>query len=117
MPVHITPAMIEATYELLRTAPPFRRWHLPPGDDVEFRVFTCNSHAADYYRKADGTHVLRVNANWTGTLHGLLRHVAHEMVHLAHGIACPSDQAHHGAWFRHKAAQVCRHLLLDPKSF
>lgn len=109
--------MLEATYELLRTTPPFRGWKLPPADEVEFHLMRFNDRGADYERKPNGTHCIRVNEKWCGNLTLLLRYMAHEMVHLHHGTICPSDSAHHGTWFKKLAATVCRHHHLDPKSF
>lgn len=39
--LHLTLEMLEGAYEYLRTTPPFRRWKLPPGADIEFHVTTC----------------------------------------------------------------------------
>lgn len=114
--MHLTPAILEAQYELLRVCPPFRRWRMPPGDEVEFHVITSSSWAGDYeFRK--GVHLIRVNGKWCGTLLNLQRVVAHEMVHLHLQIAFPRDQSHHGARFKAKAALVCKHLCLDPLAF
>ena len=36
--MQITPELLEASYELLRSMPPFKRWKLPHADNVVFRV-------------------------------------------------------------------------------
>lgn len=115
--MHITPEMMEAAYELLRTTPPFRSWRLPPGADVEFHVIRSNDRSGDYFRKAGGTHCIRVNDKWVGNLLSLLRVMAHEMCHLRHEATCPGDQAVHGRRFSALASAVCRSHHLDPKSF
>lgn len=117
MSLHITPAMMEASYELLRTTPPFRGWKLPPGEEVAFKVIHCNDRCGDYERLSDGTHCIRANAKWIGSIWGLLRLLAHEMIHLRQQIACPNDQSHHGTAFLTAAKTVCRYHLLDPKAF
>lgn len=117
MTLHITPAMMEASYELLRTTPPFRGWKLPAADEVEFKVISSESRSADYFRKADGTHCIRANQKWIGSLNGLVATMAHEMCHMHHNIECPSNQAWHGKWFQSAARQVCRYHHFDPKSF
>jgi hypothetical protein len=115
--VHITPALIEASYELLRTTPPFRGWKLPPGDDVEFCVMRNNICSADYLRLPNGTHRIRVNSRWNGSVERVVRAVAHEMVHMHLDIACPSDTAAHGKRFWRAARRVCRHHHFDPTGF
>ena len=34
----LTPGILEAAYEFLRTTPPFKGWKLPSGVDITFRV-------------------------------------------------------------------------------
>lgn len=119
MSLHITPEMIEATYDLLRETPPFKRWKLPIADEVSFCVMDCDTHSADYIMLGEHTHRIRINNKWTGTLGKLIANLAHEMVHLHLYIACPSDQDHegHGPVFQKAAAQVCRHHGFDMKGF
>ncbi len=38
MTLPLTPEMLRACYEFLRSTPPFRRWSLPPGDEIGFHV-------------------------------------------------------------------------------
>jgi hypothetical protein len=109
--LNLTPAMLEAAYELLRTTPPFRNWKLPDTDDVEFHV-TKFGHAADC--GFDGTQfVIRVSATKHGTLAALLETMAHEMCHMRY----PNDRAHHGYLFKRLAVRVCRHHGFDIKGF
>ena len=116
MSLHLTPDMLEASYELLRTTRPFRAWRLPAGDDVEFHVYGGKDRSADYTKTATG-HRIRVNANWCGTLEKLIRAMAHEMCHMHLAIDCPGDQAHHGKRFQACAARVCAHHVFDLKAF
>lgn len=116
MALHLTPEMVEATYELLRATRPFRGWKLPEADDVVFHIINSDSFSGDYLPTKNG-HRIRVNAKWCGTLEKLTRIMAHEMVHLHLAIACPTDVAHHGHRFNKAAAIVCRHHNFDPKGF
>lgn len=116
MAFHITPHMMEAGYDYLRTTPPFRGWHMPPAEEVTFHVFAGHIHGADYLKTAQG-HRIRMNSNWVGSTQSLMKNLMHEMVHLHLEIACPTDQAHHGQRFKRKAALVCRYHCLDPKTF
>src|SRR5258708_16262226 len=118
MSLHISPEMMEATYELLKTTPPFHAWNLPEADDIVFGVFSTKTHSAEYYlRRGDDAHVIRINGNWCGTLAKLIVCMAHEMIHLPLRVACPGDYGQHGKDFKRLAAQVCRHHIMDPKGF
>ena len=115
--LHLTPAMCEAAYELLHATPPFRRKKLPPADEVSFVVIWTDRCGADYFRLKNGTHRIRINGKWCGSLQPLLQAMAHEMTHMMVDLACPSDQAHHGSRFNRAAARVCRCHLFDPRRF
>jgi hypothetical protein len=109
--------MLDAAYSLLRTTPPFVGWPLPPAEEVEFCVINAKDRGGDYSRKADGTHVIRVNNRWCGNLLRLLEIMAHEMVHMHADTECPTDQSMHGKRFYSFAAKVCRHHVWDLKRF
>lgn len=113
----LTPQLMEAVYSLLLTCRPFSGWGLPPAEEVEFHVFTAKDRCADYGKKTDGTHVIRANMAWIGTLEVLVRKMAHEMVHMHCDLECPNDQAHHGWRFRSEARKVCRVFCWDWKNF
>lgn len=36
--MHLSPDLLRSTYDWLRTTPPLRRWRLPEGDAIKFRV-------------------------------------------------------------------------------
>lgn len=111
MTLHITPEMARAAYELLRTTPPFKRWKLPPAEEVEFRVTTSRKVAAIAFKGPQG-HRIDVSARHNGTLATLVMTVAHEMVHFRQ-----TEKAEHGAEYRRLARQVCRHHTWDEKLF
>jgi hypothetical protein len=114
--MHITPDILESAYEFLRRTPPFKGWHLPPSDEVEFHAVPLKDHCADY-SVVDGTHVIRVCILRHAHLYAVVISVAHEMCHLRQQIAAPHDKAHHGAYWKRLAKQVCRIQGFDPKTF
>ena len=116
MPLHLTPEMLEAAYELLRTTPPFKRWRLPPAEEVEFHVTKHLDLRGDCV-DAGHAHVIRISGNCHGSLQKLLETMAHEMCHVRQAINDPDDRAHHGSVFKKYAAQVCRVHGFDPKAF
>lgn len=116
MLLKLTPDNLEATYSLLAECAPFNQWPLPDAQDVKFVVFRAKDRAADCSH--DGKQwVIRVNESWCASLHGLIRHMAHEMCHVVHGEACPNDQAMHGKWFKALAHAVCKVHGWDEKAF
>lgn len=104
MALHLTPALLEAAYELLRVTPPFKRWKLPHADDVEFHVSRHRDKFGDYCDSCR----MRVSANTNKELNTIIATVAHEMVHAhLHHIGFRSWETH-GPRFNKLAAQVCR---------
>jgi len=127
MSLTLTPAILEATYELLRTAPPFNKWKLPHADSVEFHVKTLPSdRVADYwYNKClsdpPNIHIIRICAVSHPTIFAVLESMAHEIVHLHQRTnldhAVKRRSAAHGAKFKRLAAQVCKRLGFNPETF
>lgn len=125
MSLHLTPAMLEAAYELLRATPPFNKWRLPEADDVEFHVTIIKNAMADYhYSHCLGDpqiHKIRVHAKRHPTLRELLESMAHEMVHIYQrgtvDHVVKRRSAVHGPKFKRLAAQVCRYHGFDAATF
>lgn len=120
MTLPLTPDMIAAAYDYLRTTPPFSRWNLPDSEDVRFSVGKFRSDYASY--RWDGKqHTITMSANAIGYSPTLLRYLSHEMVHLhLEETGMESRQGGedtHNAAFRKFAAQVCKHHGFDPKAF
>lgn len=112
----ITSETLQAAYELLRTTLPFRGWHLPPLEDVKFRVLkrtTTNAMHGDYV--FDGAHVIRVVDAKHQTINGVLMTVAHEMIHMKQQLDGATDA--HGKTFHKLADRVCKVHLWDRGSF
>lgn len=116
MSLHITPAMLETAYELLRTTPPFRGWHLPLADDVTFHVVATPRMFADHSMEA-GVHCIRVSQRKHGHLSTLLATLAHEMIHMREAMLKTPPRVAHGKTFHRLAAQVCKFHGFDPGSF
>lgn len=118
--LHITPAMLECTYELLRVTPPFRRWGLPHADEVEFHVCKMKDAVADYiWWWSDGKmmlHRIRVSAQDHHKIFPLIESMAHEMCHMKQRLM-NTNYASHGQVFKRLAAQVCRHHGFDKATF
>lgn len=110
----LTPATLEACYEFLRATPPFKRWRLPSGARVKFKV----THHKDRFGHCDyeaGQHSISVSTGWIGRTQSLIETMAHEMIHVhldRNGV-----RAEHGADFKRCAALVCRHHGFDEKVF
>ena len=113
----LTPHMLAAGYEYLRTTPPFVRWKLPPADEVQFRVSRKTSRFGEYWTEGE-EHVISVSDLSTGHTATLLTTLAHEMVHLhQHVTKTETKGAVHNAQFRRLAARICKYHGFDPKAF
>lgn len=114
--LHLTPAMLENAYELLRTTPPFRRWKLPHADEVVFRV--TNSHDVRGTFQKSPHLTIEISAFCTINLKSLIEVMAHEMVHLHedtnHGARADVD---HSAAFKRFSKQVCKAHNFDERLF
>lgn len=114
--MHLTPATLEAAYELLRATPPFKGWRMPEADEVEF-VVSRTAALGSAGRTAGGQRYIAISGARHAHLATLLPTMAHEMVHLHDQSTGGRDDVEHGATFRRLAAQVCRHHGFDPKWF
>lgn len=112
--LHVTPEMVEATYELLKLTKPFRGWKLPAADEVVFSVMWTERFSADYAFE-NGRHHIRVSGKKHRTLGSLIPTVAHEMCHMRDELKCV--RSHHGASFKRMADQVCRYHHFDRGQF
>lgn len=112
--MHLTPEMLERAYDYLRSTPPFKRWGLPRGDEVEFHVNYAAKVRGDC-REARDRHIIRLSARNIGRTESLMAVMAHEMTH----IHCDRKgiKAAHGRDFLKYAAQVCREHGFDEKLF
>ena len=118
MTLHLTPAMAEGAYTLLRTTPPFRRLKLPEGDTIEFHIYHRKHRwHAECMQLSSGQFRISINNFKCGTLHKLLMDVAHEATHLHLYIAHPKDTASHGWRFNRIADSICKFHVWDRTQF
>lgn len=115
---HVTPALVEGCYEMLRRSYPFRGWNLPDGDAVEFRVLPmATKHGTMDYSKS-GLFRMEIDAGMK-LMFTLVTTTAHEMVHMRQYIVkrrwVPS--VGHGIDFKRLARQVCDHHGFNHKEF
>jgi hypothetical protein len=119
MTLRLTPDLLAAAYEYLRSSPPFRGWHLPDADEVGFTVTRHQdrfSHLKRFVRSKEAE--VGVSEQLVGRSHTLIEAMAHEMVHLfQHLRGTETPGTHHNAQWQRLAKNVCRHHGFDPKTF
>lgn len=112
MGFHLTPAMVETAYELLRMTPPFNRWKLPHADDLAFEVTGHEDRFGSFHFDVDnpGKERLTVSAVHVKSLDLLQRTLAHEMCHIREWRLSPAkaQRANHGKLYNRLADQVCK---------
>lgn len=117
--LHMTPAMLEAAYELLRLTPPFRRWKLPEADTISFHVTAHDDrhgHFTEHRRWKNPR--IGISVAHVKTLPDLAEVMAHEMIHLhLFRLKGAKWYAGHGAPFRRLAEQVCKAHDFDLSKF
>lgn len=114
MTLRLTPDMLAAAYDFLRTTQPFRGWGLPDSDALGFHVVRRSKISAEFGIE-NGVPFIRVSETYNGHTMTVLGTVAHEMIHLRQHLT--GDREHHGPRFQRMAARVCRAHGFDPKTF
>jgi len=114
MTLRITPDMLAAAYDFLRTTQPFKAWKLPDSDDIGFHVVIDPKMFADFGVE-DGIPLIRVSSSKNGHTTTLLASVAHEVIHLRQHLT--GDREVHGPRFKRVAVRICAIHGFDPKSF
>jgi hypothetical protein len=111
MSLPITPHVLVAAYEYLRTTRPFSGWKLPEADEVEFGVTRHRDRAGDHEVVRRKKHIIRVSAYSVKTTGNLMGVVAHEMIHAYQdGIARNgSRRVEHNKEFYRLAKRVCHY--------
>lgn len=109
--MRLTPEMLAACYELLRTTKPFDGWLLPPASEIQFVPMPRMGRTgyADY-APLKRHHRIRVSEARHERLSRVLETMAHEMCHLKqHCCHATRNSAVHGKVFQKLADQVCKH--------
>lgn len=117
MTLPLSAEMLEASYDFLRTTPPFNRWNLPDGEDVQFTI-TQSRKTMGTHCLFNGKHCIEISRRLVGHTSTLMSLMAHEMVH-AHQKATKTDTpgVEHNEAFRQFGRQVCKHHGFDPHEF
>lgn len=111
MAFHLTPDVLEKMYECLRAQLPFRRWRLPPAEEVEFRA-NGRKDVMGEHRGGD-PHVITVSVHNNTTFVTAMMTLAHEMAHQAEDIA--GKPIGHGAGFKRRVKAVAKALGVNEK--
>lgn len=114
--LHVTPDIMEATYEFLRCLPPFKGWRLPHADGIEFKVVGAE-HLCGLYEQIGPKHRISVSATTTVRTDSLVKVMAHEMIHLHQSLRHTDDGPEHNEQFHKLAKSVCRRHGFDPGLF
>lgn len=112
----LSPDVLAAAYEYLKTTDPFRKWNLPEPDDVRFRVIRDRA-VYGWHRRDGKQHTIAISSAMIGHTTTLLETMAHELVHVHEEIVCPPRKSEHSAAFRKWAEQVCRVHGFDARRF
>lgn len=116
MSLRLSPEMLAAAYEFIRTSQPFKGWKLPEADAVQF---TVNAHKYWFGSHQGGpTCHITISEATVGHTATLIRVMAHEAIHLyQYQAGLESRSTHHNADFRRRAGLVCREHGFDEKAF
>lgn len=111
--------MLAASYDFLRTTPPFRAWRLPPSDEIELNVISLRDREGEYTRYCGTSeHIIGISGTRIGHTDSLIAVMAHEMIHLKQAISKTETKGTmHNAEFRQLAQAACRAHGWDPKLF
>ena len=116
--IPLNPNHSAASYDFLRALPPFHRWKLPPGDEVEFHITARPEICGEYTRWLhDQTHIIVLSSKNIGHTDTLIRIMAHEIIHLKQGKDGGETSGQHNAEFKRLSAIVCRYHGFDLKAF
>lgn len=109
----LTPATLQAVYEMLVQVPPFRRLKLPPSCEITFEVY--NEPAC--YGEYEPEHIIRISRAKVGHLDTLIKTMAHEMVHCLLYVRKDKAWDQHTGKFEHYANRISSTMGFDPKEF
>lgn len=117
MTLPLTPETLRAAYDYLNETPPFNRWNLPDGDDVEFRVIRSKTDAG-WHKIENGRDIIAASSRVIGRSQSLMELMSHEMAHLHQrriGTETPGSTHNRAFWLL--AKEICRVHGFDPLLF
>lgn len=103
--LHWTVPQLRGQYEVLRHMPPFKRWGLPPGDEVVFHV-TRSKDTRGEWSRINGLHLIRISNVVCRTVPRMIETMQHEMCHIRQWEL--GERSEHGRIFNKLADQVCK---------
>lgn len=106
----LTPEILAAAYNYLRSTPPFCRWDLPEGQWVRFHIDRSPNNRATCWN--DGNWHIKMSERLHSHTYSVMQTMAHEMCHMK-----DTGPAHHGKEFHRIVNLVCRHHGFDPAAF
>lgn len=108
---------LRAAYNYLNETPPFNKWNLPDGEDVEF-IVTKSKTDAGWHKIENGKDIIAASAVCIGRTLSLMELVAHEMVHMhQRSMGTETTGVTHNRAFNLLGMSVCKHHGFDPKLF
>ena len=116
MTLRLTPDLLAAAYDFLRTTDPFLGWKLPKSGRIKFLVIKDPRRYADFGAE-NGVPTIRVSTARNGHAATLLSTVAHETIHLHQYLRGLETKGEHNADFRRRAKRVCAAHGYDLKTF
>lgn len=115
---NLNPDQLANTYEFLRALEPFKKYRLPDADQVEFCVTRHRDRAGDHTIYCDtDEHIIRASACHVTTVFGLIRLMAHEMIHMVQTIEGTNTKVMHNKEFKRLAKIVCEIQGYEFKTF
>jgi hypothetical protein len=111
-----TSETLRAAYNYLNETPPFNKWNLPDGDDVEFQV-VCDPTLFGWHKFNGKRHSIGISTSCVCHTGTLIQKMAHEMVHAHERRSISCGAIGHSKAFKRWAAQVCKLHGFDPGAF
>lgn len=113
--------MLQHLYEYFAASEPFRRWNLPPAEDVVFKVARTSTlygwHQTAFVGRGKNRklfHYVTISAGKQAHTYTIATTMAHEMIHMVTDRTCKGLKAEHGPVFRKLARLVAKHHGFDP---
>lgn len=103
--MHLTPEILKASYDYLKTTPPFKRWGLPDGDEISWVVTGKKKVEGLCTQYANGRFIIEISGTLIKATDTLMATMAHEIIHIRCFML--GVKAKHGYEFNKLAKSVC----------